>query len=202
VPDAAPPRRRRAAEEARAELLDAAEVLLAEGGPAAVRVQTVARAVGVTDAAVHYHFGSRQGLLDALLRSVARRLKADLGEVALGWAATGDVDPGALLARLDAAFGAAGYARLTAWMHLHGWRPTGAGMLRPLAEALHEARSDSADLEDSLHLVTLLCLVTWADALVGPEWRRAVGLPATGATGDRFRAWVTSLVEQHLTTAG
>jgi AcrR family transcriptional regulator len=198
-------RRRRSVEDARREILDAAERLLEEGGPDAVRVQTVARAVGVTDAAVHYHFGSRDELLESLIRDVGRRMKADLAELMLGLDGA-DVDLGALLDLLDETYRVRGYARLTAWMRLTGWRPKGSGMFRTHAEALHDGRGRRAasagrtapPLDDSLHLFTLLNLVTWADPLVGAEWRRSVGLPSTPQAAARFREWLVALLQQHL----
>ena len=57
-------------------LLDAAEVLFAERGIDAVSVRAVNAAAGANVAAVHYHFGSKDALLDAVLR---RRMDA-LGE--------------------------------------------------------------------------------------------------------------------------
>ena len=200
-------RRRRSVVEARREILDAAEQLLSTGGPDAVRVQVVARAVGMSDAAVHYHFDSREGLVDALVRDVGRRMKAELGDVVNGWRRS-DVDIRSLVTLLDEKYRVRGYARLTAWMRLSGWRPRGSGMFRPLAEAMHETRSGSArsdrtvpvTLEDSLHVVTLLNLVTWAEPLVGAEWRRSVGLPGTAQASEQFRQWFSALVQAHLDT--
>lgn len=200
-------RRRRSVVEARREILDAAEQLLSTGGPDAVRVQVVARAVGMSDAAVHYHFDSREGLVDALVRDVGRRMKAELGDVVNGWRRS-DVDIRSLVTLLDEKYRVRGYARLTAWMRLSGWRPRGSGMFRPLAEAMHETRSGSArsdrtvpvTLEDSLHVVTLLNLVTWAEPLVGAEWRRSVGLPGTAQASEQFRQWFSELVQAHLDT--
>jgi AcrR family transcriptional regulator len=59
---------RRSATASRLAILQAAEARLIAGGPDAVRVQPLARELGLTDAAVHYHFGSREKLLEALLR--------------------------------------------------------------------------------------------------------------------------------------
>jgi TetR/AcrR family transcriptional regulator, repressor for neighboring sulfatase len=190
-------RRRRSVDDARREILDAAERLLAERGPEAVRVQTVARAVGLTDAAVHYHFGNREGLLEALLHDVGRRMKAELAE------ADDHVGLDTLLDVLDETYRGQGYARLTAWMRLAGWKPTGEGMFRPYAEALHRDRIRRADaagtpspsLDDTLHLVTLLNLVSWADALTGEEWRRSVGLPATPEAREAFQRWLLDRLE-------
>ena len=203
--DVRAPRTRRSAADARRAILDAAERRLIAGGPQAVRVQLVARDLGITDAAVHYHFGSRRGLLEALLRRAGRRLRNELMEaVAGGDAAT--VDVGVLVRRMQDTYDTRQYARLTAWMSLAGWRPRGAGMLRAHAEAIHHARSGRAArrgkpqprAEDTFFVVVLLNLVVWAEALIGDSSRRMVGLPADRATADRFREWFAGLLSQRV----
>src|SRR5215470_3878323 len=128
------PRIRRAPQDARRAILDAAERRLIAGGPQAVRVQLVARDIGITDAAVHYHFANRRGLLKALVRSAGGRLKRELAEAVAACGAS-SVDIRALVTRLRETYDTRQYARLTAWMTLAGWRPRGAGMLRTHAEA-------------------------------------------------------------------
>jgi len=56
-----------------ARLLDAAERLFAESGLEGISLRRVAGAAGVNSAAVHYHFGSREALVQAVL---ARRVEA------------------------------------------------------------------------------------------------------------------------------
>ena len=58
-------------------LLDAAEALLASGGPDAVSVRTVADKIGVSTRAVYSAFGSKPGLMGALAARGFHRL-ADL----------------------------------------------------------------------------------------------------------------------------
>ncbi len=58
----------------RARLLDAAARLFADRGIDAVSVDTVADAAGRTSGAVYAHFGSKQGLLLALLDEWAHSL--------------------------------------------------------------------------------------------------------------------------------
>lgn len=53
-------------ERTREALLDAAEALLAEGGPDAVSVRAVADAVGTTTRAVYSLFGAKEGLVQGL----------------------------------------------------------------------------------------------------------------------------------------
>jgi AcrR family transcriptional regulator len=53
----------------RALILDAAEQLFAVRGIEAVSVRSILAAAGVNVALAHYHFGSREGLIEELLRS-------------------------------------------------------------------------------------------------------------------------------------
>lgn len=199
------PRVRRTVDEARRLILEAAQRRLIADGPDAVRVQAVAADVGVTDAAVHYHFGNRQGLLDAVVRSAGRRLRDGLQRAVARWD-PGTLDISALAGQLRSTMDTEGQARLTAWMMLGGWKPQGAGLLRPLADAMHRQRCERAKstgqtpppIEDTLFAVELLGLVTWAESLTGDAWRRAVGLRSDRATADRFMDWFAALVEDHL----
>ncbi|WP_020658726.1 TetR/AcrR family transcriptional regulator [Amycolatopsis benzoatilytica] len=50
-------------------LIAAAERLFAEHGVGSVSLRTVMQAARTNVAAIHYHFGSKEGLLDAVLRS-------------------------------------------------------------------------------------------------------------------------------------
>ena len=52
-------------------ILDAAEALLAENGYEATSLRAVTAAAGVNLAAVNYHFGSKKGLLEAVVQRVA-----------------------------------------------------------------------------------------------------------------------------------
>lgn len=61
-------------EATRADLLDAAESLLAEVGPDAVGVRDIAAAAGVTTRAVYSLFGSKEALLHALATRAYRQL--------------------------------------------------------------------------------------------------------------------------------
>jgi AcrR family transcriptional regulator len=203
------PRIRRSVDDAREAILEAAERRLIAGGPDAVRVQTVARDVGITDAAVHYHFGNREGLMDALLRRAGRRLRDELEAVADRWD-TDTLDVGALIELFEETYARRQYARLTAWMTLHGWRPKGSGMLRDLAEGFHAARSAHVartaaakpTLEDTLFVLELIHVFVWAEALIGSSSHRMVGLPANRTTEQRFKQWFAQLAGEHLTSGG
>ena len=62
-----------ASEDTRERLLNAAEQLFAEQGISGTALRALTKAAKVTLAAVHYHFGNKEGLLDAVVERRARR---------------------------------------------------------------------------------------------------------------------------------
>jgi len=201
-------RSRRSADEAKAEILKAAERRLKDGGPDAVRVQLVARDVGLTDAAVHHHFGSREGLMAALLRHCARDLRATIETEIAGWR-----DGAPDLARLADLFADCyerrGYARLALWLSLSGVREKGAGMLDELVDALHAIRTARfrraglpvPERSQTQLLAALIHTVILGDALFGDAMIRSAGL-ASGAAGRAgFRRFSAQAFERMLDEA-
>lgn len=68
----AQPRQRGRAASERA-LIDAATVLIAERGPNSVTVRMIAERAGVNHGLVHHYFGSKQGLVRAVMADLAER---------------------------------------------------------------------------------------------------------------------------------
>ena len=88
----------RDATETRSRLIAEAERLFAEQGIWRVRVQDIVAAAGQKNSsALSYHFGSRSGVLDAILREHGEPIDQDRGEV---WAALDDDQTPALIEAL------------------------------------------------------------------------------------------------------
>jgi|SRR5262245_10279933 len=199
-------RRRRKADDARRAILAAAEKRLIRGGPDAIRVQVIARDLGITDPAIHYHFGSRDALVEALMRHAGRRLKERIAGSIRRWPKD-SFDMRALIDLIGETYGNRGYARLAAWMALSGWTARGSGMYREMAEAIHAVRGRQArvagvrapEFMDTLFTLALLNLVLFAEPLVGSAMRRSVGLAGERDTAVRFREWLVGVIERHLT---
>jgi AcrR family transcriptional regulator len=83
-------------ENVKAALVAAAEALVADGGPPALSVRTVAEAAGTTTRAVYSVFGSKDALVDALAEQAFRYLGEGLAS------APETDDPGADLVELGA----------------------------------------------------------------------------------------------------
>jgi AcrR family transcriptional regulator len=188
---------RRPADESKRLILDAAEQLLVEGGLHAVQVRAVAQRVGITDAGVNHHFGGRDELLVALLRHGGRRMR-DAIEAATGsW-----LERGASLRELVDAIAhlyEEGYSELAIALHAAGWRDEGVGMLDPVVEALHTART-RAGARHPRRSETRLAVAALHQALAtepvyGPAFRRSAGIhePAASRREEQRRWWVKTL---------
>ncbi|HME71186.1 MAG TPA: helix-turn-helix domain-containing protein [Myxococcota bacterium] len=198
-------RRRRPAEEAQRAILDAAEQRLLAAGPDALRLQDVAADVGVSHPAILHHFGSREGLMQAVTARALATLEADLVRRLAD--PTDDVDGAALLDRVFETLGDRGHARLVAWLVLTGLGdvPPAAGVrvVRAVADLVHArriaaGRATKADFEDSLFTIMLAATALFGDAIVGPQVRASAGLAQDRDADQRFRLWLAELLIHHL----
>ena len=108
------PRRRRSPEQAREEILDAAERVFVEFQPDQVGLKEVAREAGVSHALITHYFGTYAGLLEAALERRIRGLRETL--LARLREAGALSRPTELLAALFAALSDPVHLRLTKWM--------------------------------------------------------------------------------------
>jgi AcrR family transcriptional regulator len=197
-------RRRRTAEEARRLILDATEKRFLAGGPGAIRLQDIAADVRLSHPAILHHFGSRDGLIEAL---VVRAIK-ELQEEVLAALASGEIRGIAdLLERFFRITTTRGYARLLSWLILEGKevRALEPGAVRPLADALHAARLmhnrargwPPPAFADTLFASALMPVTLLGDALFGALMRRGVGLPEDADVARQFRVWLARLLTEH-----
>lgn len=201
-----PKRQRRSAEEAHEQILDAADRRLAESGPSGIRLQEIAADVGVSHPTVLHHFGSREGLVQAVVQRALAGLQGEVVRVVSERAI--DAGEGAELVRLVAAtLGDRGHARLMAWLSLEDRTPKDAPqLLRGLAEAMHARRAVETGLdvpaEDTLFMVLLVSLALFGEGVLGEAMRRSAGLEGDAGAQVRFHEWLARLIEQHLHSPG
>lgn len=67
----------KAVEERRQAILDVAEAMFADNGIAGTSVRSILSAAGANVAAVHYHFGSKERLVEEVFRRRAEKIAAD-----------------------------------------------------------------------------------------------------------------------------
>jgi AcrR family transcriptional regulator len=203
------PRRRRTAEEARHEILAAAQRRLAEGGPEAIRLQDIARDLGISHPTILHHFESREGLLQALARSAMAALNDDVMR-AISDPSRG-TSPEAVLDRVFETLGESGHARLLAWAALsdrtpkrpRGDAPEGQS-LRMIADVVYrrlaeEARANGGRVpprEEADFTVRLVASAMVGDALIGDVLTRLAGLSDSRVVEKRFRTWLARLLDE------
>jgi AcrR family transcriptional regulator len=203
-PKAPPPRKRRTAEDARTAILDAAEQRLVASGPAGIRLQEVAADVGLSHPTLLHHFGSREGLVEAVVARALDSLHATLLDAVRG----SPQGPGQLTKILDGVFEALvnhGHGRAFLWLALSGYAPTMEALrVQALAEAVHAVRCEHRrgedpmpTFEDTYFTVLLPALALLALSVTGRPGHEGEGDDEVcGAT--RFRAWLARRVHEHL----
>jgi AcrR family transcriptional regulator len=205
------PRKRRTAQEARKEILDATEKLLDKVGPGGIRLQEVAAQVGVSHPAILHHFGSREGLVDAVIKRSLENLEAHLVRT---FAARVDRDgASSLVEDIFGVLGDGGHARLIAWLILSGHADVddaeggGARILQKVTDAIHALRvqargENAASREDTLFAVMMAAFTMFAEGVGAQVFARNAGLGDDPAVAKRFRGWFAELLLQHLKGQG
>ena len=195
-------RRRRSAKVAREEILDSAQRLLSEGGPDAIRLQDIARDVGISHPTILHHFGSREGLIEALDARAIQALTADVARILQS-----DAEPqtGELVERVAETMDQQGLARLIAlWAMRETDGPTSLEGTDPAAlvaevSELIRSRLDATEgikadrLEAISFRVRLAVFAMFGQALIGDAMSLVTG-EERQAERRRFRQWFSDLM--------
>jgi TetR/AcrR family transcriptional regulator, repressor for neighboring sulfatase len=201
------PRRRRTADAARREILEAAERRLAQSGPAGLRLQDVAADVGISHPAVLHHFGSREGLVHAVIQQAIVGLQQDLVR-SLSETQHGDApDTAALFEHVFETLFDRGHARLMAWLLLSGYDPfneTARANWAQIGQVAHALRlkrvkgKRKPTYEDTLFAIVLPALALFGQAIAGEATFRVAGLDGDPRASRRFRKWLAALLSKHM----
>lgn len=168
---------RREAGAARDNILNAAEKLLLEEGPLALKLADVASAAGVANSSVLHHFGSIDGLHAALMERMVAQLIADVLAIADESGARDDKQEAVFQALFDV-FENRGAARLAAWLELTGeWR-----RMKHVREAVREVvvrRASFGDVtaKQAEDLVLISVTLAMGVGLFGPSLAELMGRP-------------------------
>jgi AcrR family transcriptional regulator len=193
-------------EGARERILEVAGRMLRDVGPDGLRLQEIAAEVGISHPAILHHFGSRAGLVHAVVERAVAGIEGDIvASLSMGEA---ENDPAALIERVFRAFSDQGHARLIAWLSLSGvdGQLGATSRLADIAELVHamrKARFEQHGLqcppfEDTSFVVLLSLFALLGDAICGRTIRTATSLGARDPTGARFRGWLAERLVEHL----
>ncbi len=189
---------RRPAAQARAHIMRIAREQVLSVGPSALRLKEVAAAAGVSHPTVLHHFGSREGLVAAVVDDAMLQMDDELEAIL---AASTELEPAPILSAVAEVMSDRGYGRLLAWLALsseQGAIP--GGRVATIIDAVHTTRlrlhPDGVAPPSAADSAFLSMLVTYAlvgEAILGQGMRENVGPERVGGRED-FRARLIALV--------
>lgn len=199
-----PKRIRRTAEDARRQILDAAEARLAQVGPAGIRLQDVAADLGISHPVILHHFGSREGLI----RALTSRALVELKDRLVGALQGDEVPAETLLGDVFNAF-RGGLAQRLAWLAITSTIEDQVHdeVTLEIVRTVHQRRQAAApagmviDEEDTKSIVYLVTAAAFGDAIFGAELRHRSGLATDAEASRRFQRWLADLLREHLAEA-
>lgn len=202
------PRKRRAPDEARTEILDAAERVFSRMGPDAAGLKEIAREAGISHGLVTHYFGT----YDALVQAVLDRHFSRAREAALATVTSADWRPEAapLLRIVFDAVRNPSHVRLATWALLRSEGgpspiPFADGELAPLLEALKDRRSErlgrplTAEERRETELTMLFALsAAYGFALGKESFLRALGRASTPELSREFEDSAVRLLQREI----
>jgi len=190
-------------EQAQQAILDAAEALMIEVGPAGLRISAVAKKAGMAHPNIIHHFGSRDGLINALAERVGQRATTRITEAIKQATDAAPEDRVAAMTHvLDTAYpGDEGKAAV--WLHLSGAQSSLKPNMERIVQLSHNLRQTidpDASLANTNRLVMLVTLALVGEVVSGQGIKGALGFSGdeTGDDADNsrahFRRWLTEIL--------
>ena len=193
-----PQRIRRRPDEARSVILQAAEELLIAGGPQAVQMRAVAQRLGMTDAGIAHHFGTRDALLEALLRHGGRRIRQAVTTATDSWLNRG----ASVQALIDAVaavyaegYGGARHCAACRRAARRRRRHAHARRRRPAPAPASPQRTPRPPRSSTRLAVAALHQALATETAYGAAFRRSAGItdPDAGRSGPQLKWWCTTI---------
>jgi AcrR family transcriptional regulator len=187
---------RRRPEEARRQILDAAEASMTAAGPAGLRLTDVAERAGVSHPTILHHFGSREGLV----RALNQRNLEDLKTAVIRQMTTDDQEGNAIATTFAAYRG--GIAQRMLWL-IQSAADAPAGKLHVFDDIVNTVQAvrekfarpgtviDIADTRAAVHLTTI---AAFGDAILGPRIRQG---GSEELSVGAFEKWFGRLLDLH-----
>ena len=193
------PRIRRKPEEARNAILDAAEKLLLQQGLSGLKLAKVAQEVGISHPGVLHHFGSADGLLEAVHQRISLSLRHSVLEaVARTDEDTDDNRVANILKTLSNHRTGQLLACLVA-AGLDPFPPAEEKGMKQVIQLTHESvKSSGTSYEDTEFMVQLALLAMLGDAVLGRKVRARMDVSDVDEAGDQFRKKLQELLKRNL----
>ena len=196
-------RKRRTPEEAREAILNAAETHLIAGGSARIRLQEVARDVGISHPTLLHHIGSREALVQAVAERAFQSIQDTVVEAIIE-SSTQQAGIAPIIETVFQALRETGYGRALAWLILeNAARPQDGLSLSTMVTTAHAARITACERDghkvpehrETAFAVLITTLSLFAQSFAGDIAFESAGVPNEGKA---FRNWLADLLESQL----
>lgn len=201
----------RSPEAAQAAILDAAEQIIVAVGPAGLRISAVAKAANMAHPNIIHHFGSRDGLINAVAERVGERSTERITKaISEALTATGEDQASLVQAMtkvLDTAY-QGDEGRAAVWLHLSGAESSLKDNMQQIVQLSHQLRQTldpQVKLANTNRLVMLVTLALIGEVVSGDGIKSAMGFARQGADSANFSQWLAefllNLSDQELQTS-
>lgn len=202
------PRRRRSPEQAREELLDAAERVFVEFQPDQVGLKDVAREAGVSHALITHYFGTYAGLIEAALERRVRGLReSTLARLREAGALS---RPNELLAALFRALADPVHLRLSKWMmaserpnaaQAFALRDQGLKLVAQQVAAAIQSRPDRETVAKIERALVVAVSAAYGYSMGRHAFAGALGRQASNELDREVQETLAAMLETHLRLA-
>jgi AcrR family transcriptional regulator len=184
-------------EQAQKAILDAAEGLMVEVGPAGLRISAVAKKAGMAHPNIIHHFGSRDGLINALAERVGERATSRITDaIKAATNAAPEDRVSAMTHVLDSAY-PGDEGRAAVWLHLSGADSSLKSNMERIVELSHSLRQSidvDANLDNTNRLVMLVTLALVGEVVSGQGIKGALGFGNDDDSRAHFRRWLSEIL--------
>jgi AcrR family transcriptional regulator len=199
--------KRLSGEAARIRILDAASAQLRAEGPRGLRLDAIAAELGVSRQAILHHFGTREGLIAAVVHRALEQLQRELAG-GLSVLSDHELGSGVLVERAFEVIVDGGYGRLLGWLALEhepsdlevGANEKLLAILAQLSHRIRERDVGPSDPKDTLFTFVLSSFAILGAAVFERGVFTSAGLDQDPEARKAFRTWFTSLLVAHLQT--
>jgi len=184
-------------EQAQKAILDAAQELMIEVGPAGLRISAVAKKAGMAHPNIIHHFGSRDGLINALSERVGQRSTDRVTQaIKKATSAAPEDRVAAMTDVLDTAY-PGDEGRAAVWLHLSGADSSLKQNMERIVKLSHDLRQSidpDAHLDNTNRLVMLITLALVGEVVSGHGVKGALGFGDDDENRPYFRRWLSEIL--------
>ncbi|GHA19232.1 TetR family transcriptional regulator [Arenicella chitinivorans] len=186
-------------EAAKEAILDAAESMLVDVGAAGLRISAVAKRAGMAHPNIIHHFGSRDGMVNALAERVGNRATERITHAIDDALSAPPEDRVAAITHILETVYPDDEGRAAVWLHLDGAKSSLKPNMERIVELSHKFRlmmDPDAKIEHSKRVVMLVTLALVGEVVSGTAMKEALGYDLDESKGDRayFKRWLAKIL--------